>query len=63
MVLTWFFSSLVSGLEIRLMDGKMKGQAFVTFPDANTAQLARNEFLGYVLIDKPLVIVSSFANA
>lgn len=44
-------------LEIRLMqEGRMKGQAFVTFPDEKIAENALKATHGYVLQDKPMVI-------
>ncbi len=38
--------------------GRLKGQAFVTFTNIQRAQQALNEVNGYVLYDRPLVIVS-----
>merc|ERR1711973_994637 len=44
-------------LEIRLMqEGRMKGQAFVTFPNETIAETALDAVHGYVLHEKPMVI-------
>lgn len=40
----------------RLLQGKMRGQAFVKFPTLDTAQKALRACLGYMLRGKPLVI-------
>ncbi|XP_053298082.1 RNA-binding protein 41 [Pleuronectes platessa] len=40
----------------RLLTGRMKGQAFVTLPDAETAQNALRLIHGYRLLGKPLVV-------
>ncbi|XP_056297652.1 RNA-binding protein 41 [Pseudoliparis swirei] len=40
----------------RLLTGRMKGQAFVTLPDAETAQRALQLVHGYRLLGKPLVV-------
>ncbi|XP_029375190.1 RNA-binding protein 41 [Echeneis naucrates] len=40
----------------RLLTGRMKGQAFVTLPDAETAQRALLLVHGYRLLGKPLVV-------
>ncbi|XP_047463513.1 RNA-binding protein 41 [Mugil cephalus] len=40
----------------RLLTGRMKGQAFVTLPDAETAQNALQLLHGYRLLGKPLVV-------
>ncbi|TNN37839.1 RNA-binding protein 41 [Liparis tanakae] len=40
----------------RLLTGRMKGQAFVTLPDADTAQRALRLVHGYRLRGKPLVV-------
>lgn len=43
--------------EIRLMqEGRMKGQAFITFPDEQIAETALKATHGYVLQEKPMVI-------
>ncbi|XP_059058031.1 RNA-binding region-containing protein 3 [Achroia grisella] len=48
--------------DVRVMqEGKMKGQAFVTFPSVSTAEKALNETNGYMLKDKPMVV--QFARA
>ncbi|KAL4660053.1 RNA-binding protein 41 [Arapaima gigas] len=40
----------------RLLTGRLKGQAFITFPDVDTAQAALELLNGYRLLDRPLVI-------
>ncbi|XP_015117482.1 RNA-binding region-containing protein 3 isoform X2 [Diachasma alloeum] len=51
-----------SQYDVRLMqEGRMKGQAFVTFQNMGQAQLALNETNGYILKDKPMVV--QFAKA
>ncbi|XP_059206934.1 RNA-binding protein 41 [Centropristis striata] len=40
----------------RLLTGRMKGQAFITLPDAETAQEALQLVHGYRLLGKPLVV-------
>ncbi|XP_049322123.1 RNA-binding protein 41 isoform X1 [Astyanax mexicanus] len=40
----------------RLLTGRLKGQAFITFCDIETAHAALNMLNGYRLLDKPLVI-------
>ncbi|XP_026873998.2 RNA-binding protein 41 isoform X2 [Electrophorus electricus] len=40
----------------RLLTGRLKGQAFITFSDIETAQAALEMLNGYRLLDKPLVI-------
>lgn len=43
---------------IRLMkEGRMKGQAFVTFPSEKQASEALTDTNGYILNDKPMVVV------
>lgn len=44
-------------LEIRVMEGRMKGQAFVTFPSVELAREALTTVNGYLLRDKPVVVV------
>jgi U11/U12 small nuclear ribonucleoprotein 65 kDa protein len=39
-----------------MTEGRMKGQAFVTFPSVPQAQRALEEANGYILNDKPMVI-------
>lgn len=47
-----------SEFNIRLMqEGRMKGQAFVTLDSVEQAQKAVNETNGFILKDKPLVVV------
>jgi len=44
-------------LEIRVMqEGRMKGQAFITFPSDETAEKALSSTHGYVLHAKPMII-------
>ncbi|XP_068436505.1 RNA-binding protein 41 [Clinocottus analis] len=43
-------------LRYRLLTGRMKGQAFVTLPDAETAHRAVRLLHGYRLLGKPLVL-------
>lgn len=46
-----------SQFDIRLMqEGKMKGQAFITFDSVQLAQKALKETNGYILKNKPLVV-------
>ncbi|TVU47216.1 hypothetical protein EJB05_06808 [Eragrostis curvula] len=46
-----------SGLSIKLMqEGRMRGQAFVTFPTVELAQRALNLVHGYVFKGKPMII-------
>ncbi|XP_061754844.1 RNA-binding protein 41 [Nerophis ophidion] len=40
----------------RLLTGRMKGQAFITLPDTETAQKALQLLHGYRLLGKPLVV-------
>ena len=52
----YFFSC---SFDIRLMkEGRMKGQAFVTFPSNELAAKAMSLLHGYVLHEKPMIIVS-----
>lgn len=47
-----------SEFNIRLMqEGRMKGQAFVTLDSVEQAQKAVKETNGFILKDKPLVVV------
>jgi RNA recognition motif-containing protein len=41
-----------------MKEGRMKDQAFITFPTCEWAQLALKEVHGYQLQEKPLIIVS-----
>jgi len=43
-------------LEFRLLNGRMKGQAFVTFPDVTSATAALTLLNGYLLHGKPMVV-------
>lgn len=49
--------AMKDGLDIKLMkEGRMKGQAFVTFQDEELAEEALEEINGYKLYDKPMII-------
>lgn len=39
-----------------MKEGRMKGQAFVTLPCVENAQLALKETNGYILKDKPMIV-------
>ena len=39
------------------MTGRMKGQAFVTFPSVELAREALNTLNGYIFKEKPIVVV------
>ena len=39
-----------------MQEGKLRGQAFVTFQNVGQATLALNETNGYLLKDKPMVV-------
>lgn len=43
---------------VLMKEGRMKGQAFVGLPTEQSAEKALRETNGYVLYDKPLVVVS-----
>lgn len=44
-------------IDIRLLrEGKMKGQAFVTFPNEELALNALNDTNGYILYEKPIIV-------
>lgn len=45
-----------SAVIYRLLTGRMRGQAFITLPDAETAQKALQLVHGYRLLGKPLVV-------
>eukprot|EP01114_Cavostelium_apophysatum_P022750 TRINITY_DN8337_c0_g1_i1.p1 TRINITY_DN8337_c0_g1~~TRINITY_DN8337_c0_g1_i1.p1 ORF type:complete len:404 (-),score=104.73 TRINITY_DN8337_c0_g1_i1:699-1910(-) len=45
------------GLEVDIKGGRMKGVAFVTFPTVEQAKRAQSEVSGYVLHEKPLIIL------
>jgi len=40
-----------------MKSGRMKGQAFITFPDESIAQKALKQTNGYLLREKPIVVV------
>jgi U11/U12 small nuclear ribonucleoprotein SNRNP65 len=46
-----------AGLHIRLLEGRMAGQAFVTFPSAELAARALGETHGVLVQDKPMAVV------
>lgn len=49
----------VPRFDIRLMkEGRMKGQAFIGLPNEKAAAKALKEVNGYVLFEKPMVVVS-----
>lgn len=49
---------LNSSVQIKLMkEGRMKGQAFVTFPTKELAGTALRNVHGYVLHEKPMIVV------
>ena len=41
-----------------MKQGRMKGQAFIGLPSEYAAKKALNETNGYLLYDKPIVVVS-----
>lgn len=45
---------------VLMREGRMKGQAFIGLPNERSAEKALKETNGYVLHDKPLVVVSFF---
>ncbi|XP_068202173.1 RNA-binding region-containing protein 3-like [Palaemon carinicauda] len=53
----WHNEEEASKFTIRLMkEGRMKGQAFVTFPSVEAATEALSDTNGYILNDKPMVV-------
>uniref|UniRef100_A0A3B5KB49 RNA-binding region-containing protein 3 n=1 Tax=Takifugu rubripes TaxID=31033 RepID=A0A3B5KB49_TAKRU len=49
--------------DIMLMkEGRMKGQAFVGLPSEQSAEKALRETNGYILYDKPLIVVSFYSS-
>lgn len=45
------------GFDVRVMqEGRMKGQAFVTFPSVAIAETALNETNGYLMKERPMVV-------
>ncbi|RNA03619.1 RNA-binding [Brachionus plicatilis] len=58
----WSSDEHKNAFSIRLMkEGRMKGQAFINFPDENLAEKAVDETLGYILDSKP--IIAQFARS
>lgn len=56
-------SHLHPRFDIRLMkEGRMKGQAFIGLPNEKAATKALKEANGYVLYEKPMVVVSFSSN-
>lgn len=56
--ISWHFDEEVSLFNIRVMkEGRMKGQAFVSFPSVEQAIQALRQTNGYILNDKPLVVM------
>ncbi|XP_075979171.1 RNA-binding region-containing protein 3 [Anticarsia gemmatalis] len=52
----------LTGFDVRVMqEGRMKGQAFVTFPSVRIAEAALHETNGYLLKERPMVV--QFARA
>ncbi|CAD0201060.1 unnamed protein product [Chrysodeixis includens] len=52
----------LTGFDVRVMqEGRMKGQAFVTFPKVRIAETALTETNGYLLKERPMVV--QFARA
>lgn len=55
--------NFASRFDIRLMkEGRMKGQAFIGLPNEKAAAKALKEANGYVLFEKPMVVVSFLSN-
>lgn len=53
----WQNEEEANGFSIRLMkEGRMKGQAFVTFPSVKQASEALEDTNGFILNDKPMVV-------
>ncbi|RIB29000.1 hypothetical protein C2G38_2156421 [Gigaspora rosea] len=50
-------SEMESQLEIQLLKGRMRGQAFIKLPSIEIATQALNELHGYILNNKPMVIL------
>lgn len=51
-----FLPEGAGGLEYRVLTGRMRGQAFITFPDTNSASRALEHVNGYLLKDRPIII-------
>jgi U11/U12 small nuclear ribonucleoprotein SNRNP65 len=53
----WNSETERNAFDIRLMqEGRMKGQAFLTFPSEAAANKALNETIGYLLDSKPIIV-------
>lgn len=52
-----YFSALRFDI-VLMKDGRMKGQAFIGLPSERSAEKALRDTNGYILYDKPLVVVS-----
>lgn len=60
--INWNSQEELKSFDIKLMkEGRMKGQAFITFPNEKLADKALNETIGYLFDDKPMII--QFARA
>lgn len=58
----WSCENQKKAFSIRLMkEGRMKGQAFINFPNEDAAEKAINETLGFILDSKP--IIAQFARS
>lgn len=51
-----FLPEGAGGFEYRVLTGRMRGQAFITFPDTNSASRALEHVNGYLLKDRPIII-------
>lgn len=51
-----FLPEGAGGLEYRVLTGRMRGQAFITFPDTNSSSRALEHVNGYLLKDRPIII-------
>ncbi|CAL4113112.1 unnamed protein product, partial [Meganyctiphanes norvegica] len=56
--INWHFDEEVELFNIRVMkEGRMKGQGFISFPSVELATQALRETNGYILNDKPMVVM------
>ncbi|XP_076062558.1 RNA-binding region-containing protein 3-like [Oratosquilla oratoria] len=54
----WFSDEEVKQFTIQVMkEGRMKGQAFITFPSERQAKQALKDTNGYILKDRPMVVM------